>query len=237
MGRGALVVVTGAVICLGAVASSAATLKNTPGCGPTRATTLIEGRKARVYSLPGREPPETERVLGCSTAALRSWKLSPFGKTKFGGALLGQPVLLRGLWAGGLFRSHGIDTYRLSVRSRNLRTGAETHCGVGGGIAPRRGSWVTSVVLTEGGSLAWAGERPILERIPSSGPQYETPGSPVSPPSAVSRRIKQKQIVACGATGEEVLDSGEGIDLNSLNLHGSALSWRNAGEPRMAVLP
>ena len=56
------------------------------------------------------------------------------------------------------------------------------------------------------------------------------------PPVPAFNFSHQKQVVACSATGELVLDHGEGIDPESLELHGSTLTWTNSGEPRSATL-
>jgi hypothetical protein len=72
---------------------------------------------------------------------------------------------------------------------------------------------------------------------PTDGPRYETPGSQAAPPVAIFHLVRQKQIVACSATGEIVLDQGEGIELKSLELSGSTLSWTDSGERRTSRLP
>ena len=124
-----LVLIAGAAICLPAIVPLAAVSKLAPRCGPVGGTTLVEGPRARVYSLPGSEPRGVDRVLGCVPSASHSWKLSPLGPSRFGGYQLGKRILLSGVWAGGLLRSHGIDTYQLWVRSTNLRTGKVIRCG------------------------------------------------------------------------------------------------------------
>jgi hypothetical protein len=45
-----------------------------------------------------------------------------------------------------------------------------------------------------------------------------------------------REVARCTPTGTEVLDTGEGIDLHSLSLHGSTLTWTNAGSTHTASL-
>jgi hypothetical protein len=206
-------------------------------CGPSYGKTLIAGRRARVYSVVGSEPLSTEHIFGCLTSDSRAWKLSPLGEEKFGGARLERPILLKAPWAGGLVRSHGRDTYRLAVIARNLHTGAVTKCPAGGGIAPRRGGWVDTVVLRGNGSTAWIGSHYVYgPGIVSHGTPYETGEFGISSPLAPPHRILQEQVMACTASGGQLLDQGEGIDPESLELLGSTLTWTDAGETRSAVL-
>lgn len=137
-----------------------------PLCGPAAGKTLASGPKARVYSL-GVAGKEAE--FGCSPSGPHPWKLSPYGQAGLDGSHFSKPALVNGVWACGLLRSHGRDTYRYMVRSRNLRTGEEIQCEAGGGIAPRRGERIYNVVLSEHGSLAWSGEYTQRPRCRSHG--------------------------------------------------------------------
>ena len=175
MGRG---IITGVACFLlagtASIGSAGAAGSPAKTCGPSYGKTLIAGRSARVYSVIGSEPLSTEHIFGCLTSDSRAWKLSPLGEEKFGGARLERPILLKAPWAGGLVRSHGIDTYRLAVFARNLHTGAITKCPAGNGIAPRRGGWVNKVVLTGRGSIAWTGSQYTVEPEPTN----YSPGTP-----------------------------------------------------------
>jgi hypothetical protein len=75
---------------------------------------------------------------------------------------------------------------------------------------------ITSVALKGNGSLGWIGASRIE---PTSGRGSLTP-----------------VVGACDADGARVLDHGEGINLHSLELKGSTLTWMDAGETRAAVL-
>src|SRR6478672_10106614 len=86
MGQGffattAAVVLVGAAV-LGPVGASA---RGPVVCGAAfKGQTLLEGRKARIYSLPGAEPPYTERIFAClvwtgGISQLNHWpKRAPF---------------------------------------------------------------------------------------------------------------------------------------------------------------
>jgi hypothetical protein len=227
MGRKGLVAVLMATSCIAGVASSNAasnpTPKPVPICGPVKETTLAEGPKARAYEISG-----TEAVFGCSPSGPHPWKLGPFGSARFGGARLMMPPLLNGIWAGGLLWRHGRDTYRYSVRSRNLRTGGEIRCEAGGGIAPTRGERIYNVVLSGHGSLAWSGEywRPI----------YEPPVAP-GPGATAPMPIPRKHISQCTETGMTVVERGEEIAVKSLVLSGERLTWMNGAEEKSTQLP
>jgi hypothetical protein len=238
MGRGIIAGVaclllagTASVCSAGAAGSPAKT------CGPSYGKTLIAGRSARVYSVTAPGPLSTEHIFGCLTSDPRAWKLSPLGEEKFGGARLERPILLKAPWAGGLVRSHGIDTYRLAVFARNLHTGAVAKCPAGNGIAPRRGGWVNKVVLAGHGSTAWTGSQYVVEPTNySPGTPYETGEYGKYAPPAPTRRVLERQVTVCTPTGKQLLDQGDGIDPESLELHGSTLTWSDAGETRSAVL-
>lgn len=212
MGRGFLAATVAVVVICAAVLGSIDSIARGPApvCGPAKGQTVLEGRRARIYSLPGFEPPLTERVLAC----LRSGgvrKLSPRGwKTR-----ITEPLLLRAPWAGGVLRHQGVDTYRLTVLALNVRTGSATECPAGGGshVGGRSGTLLSWMVLSTRGSLAWT----------AYGYGRKT---------TVSR-----EVASCTTTGTQVLDSGEGIDLHSLKLNGSTLTWTNGGERQSATLP
>ena len=105
----------------------------------------------------------------------------------------------------------------MTVVARNLRTEALNYCGVGGARAPEPGPAVTGIALKSNGSLAWIGEG------------NQNPSSILGP---LVHRVAE-----CTTGSNVVLDEGEGIDLQSLQLHNSVLQWMDSGSPRTAVLP
>lgn len=46
----------------------------------------------------------------------------------------------------------------------------------------------------------------------------------------------QRAVIACDSAGQRTLDSGEGVDLESLSLQHSAVSWLDNGSWREAWL-
>ncbi len=202
-------VVSVAVFPLG---TSAAPAGGSASCGPAKGTTLVSGRRARIYSLPGSKPPWTERVFGCLSSVSRVWQLSPIGKSSWP-VRMGEPFDLRAPWVAGLVSKHGRDTLRLAIGARDLRTGTFKSCAVGSGFNPGNKPSVAGFVLKRDGSVAWIGE----SRVAGTGRRAPAVG-------------------ACDSTGEHILDSGEGIDLHSLALHGSMLTWTDAGLTRSALL-
>jgi hypothetical protein len=237
MGRKGLVLMLAAASCVGTAGISMAGPKPVPGCGPSRAATLIEGRRARVYSLPGGgEPVWTTRVYGCLfPKGSRDWQLSP-RDTRRSPRLLGKTVLLNAPWSGGVMRTLGGDSFILSVRARNLRTGSSNECEVGARAYGHFVSHVASVakvVLSPSGTLAWSGYGVIREyEVPASGVQYFPPSTPY-----FQRLEIGKEVVRCSADSREVLDSGEKLNLASITLRGSKLTWTNAGQPKTSQLP
>jgi hypothetical protein len=108
----------------------------------------------------------------------------------------------------------GVDTFRLSVRAINLRTGAPVECEAGGGSAVfKTATLVKRVLLSQTGAIVWGSK------------------------TTHRREELGRQIIVCTETGTEVLDEGQGIDLSSLKLRGGAVSWIDSGVRRTAVLP
>jgi hypothetical protein len=197
-------------------------------CGPPAAKSLISTKRGRIYSVSLAESPLSGRIYGCLTSESKVWKLSPLGRHR-GGARMQLPPVLNAPWAGGATESHGVDTYRLTVIARNLHTGALNKCPAGGGGIPRtRDSMVDKVVLRGNGSTAWTGTNYVYE------PMTIPPGPGATAPAPGPHL--QKQVTACTAEGQQLLDKGEGIDLESLELHGATLTWTDFGETRSATL-
>jgi hypothetical protein len=190
-------------------------IKSTPlrqrpshSCGPARGTTLLAGRRGRIYTLPGSEPPRTERLYACLVATQRTWTLVSYADI--------EPVALNAPWVAYPESIRGRDTSRLKVAVKNLRTGATLYCQAGFRIAPASRPHLTGIGLKRDASLAWIGES--------------------RPPPSSGRGPLVPVVGVCDSTGSRVLDSGEGIDLHSLKLHGSTLTWTDEGETRSATL-
>jgi hypothetical protein len=54
--------------------------------------------------------------------------------------------------------------------------------------------------------------------------------------SVVDRRHPAREVAAADTSGLTVFDEGEGIDVHSLTLHRSRLSWLDAGATRSVFL-
>ncbi len=187
-------------------------------CGPANGETLLAEPKARIYGAGGLnplEPGRPERVYGCLVSTGRSIKLSPLPRTsRWGAPVMYGPFALDAPWAaGGVGQQTGRDSRENSISARNLRSGQRKSCYVGNGHSPRASGGVRSIVLKRNGSFAWSGHSRI----------GEVTGGELPPP----------KVVACDSTGEHVLDSGPGIDLHSLKLQGSRLTWIDA-DPQSA---
>ena len=191
-------------------------------CGPAKDTTLLADRRARIYSPPESKPQFGEPIVyGCLVSTGHSIELSPLPRTASwrGGRMYG-PFALAVPWAAGAMTlSRGRDAHGLSVVARNLQSGEIKRCLVGAGHgSPRSTGGVGSIALKRNGSLAWAGHGRVGESAEIRG------------------KFPPREIVACDSEGERLLDSGPGLDLHSLSLQGSTLTWTDEGETRSATL-
>ncbi len=208
-------IVLAAAVSLGAfpLGSLAAPTGGSSSCGPTKGKSLVADRQARIYSLPG-PPTEIQRIFGCLVSTGRSRKLSPILLGRRDSESMSAPFVLQAPWiAGAGWRLRGVDGVTLTARAVNLRTGVSKDCFVG--ARPGTVGRLISIVLKRNGSLGWAGNGQF--------------GPPVRKPPV-------HEVVVCDSEGERLLDSGAGINLHSLALHGSTLTWTNAGVTRTAVL-
>src|SRR5262249_2134230 len=198
--------------------SPGATARGSNACGSGKARTLLAGRRMRVYSFPGSEPPYTERIFAClvwkggvSVSQLnrrRGGPHAPVCCAALGVAIDGETLAIHPPWVAYSEGFHGIDTSFLTVTAKDLRTGTTSYCLVGGARAPHPGPLVTKVVVGGNGHRAWIGET------------RET-------------RLSGREVAACPSTELEVesepIDSGGGIDLESPALHGPTPTWTDAG--------
>jgi streptogramin lyase len=188
-------------------------------CGPAKGATLLAEPKARIYGVGSNplEPQEPERIYGCLVSTGHSITLSPLPMTSgWRRPTMYSPFALAAPWAAGaVFQTKGRDSHSHSVTARNLRSGQLKSCYVGSGHSPRSSGRVTSIALKRNGSFAWAGHGRV---------------------GAVTGQFPPREVVACDSKGERLLDSGSGIDLHSLSLHGSELTWTDAGEAQSATL-
>ena len=123
-----------------------------------------------------------------------------------------EPIALRGMWVAYSERSFGIDVSDLAVTQKNLQSGKTAYCNVGPANAPANGPSVSDLALKGNGSVAWIGE------------------------SIFDNGKLVRAVVACDSKARMILDSGKGIDIQSLALHGSRLSWSHSGVECSALL-
>jgi hypothetical protein len=193
-------------------------------CEHPHSSTLLETRKVRIFAMPagsvamqGRPSIAGRPVFGC---------LRRTGQTR----LLNAPGKQYGFWFGVdehalaihaplaayAFTAYYTDTHRVFVRVRNLKTNTTVRgCPAGGGSSnrvafPSVPTGIAKIVLNGRGAVAWSAE----------GGEFGTPFA----------------IVACDSSGKHVLDSGEGIDLESLSLQDGIVSWLDDGSRREARL-
>jgi hypothetical protein len=123
----------------------------------------------------------------------------------------------------------------LAIVAKNLLTGGARLWAVGGRRgSPKNAPSVTDLALKRNGSVAWIAIQRVALPVQ---PVYIPPGTTLPPIYPPRRWSYERRVVAGNRTGEQVvLDSGESIDLHSLRLHGSTLSWTDFGETRMAQL-
>jgi hypothetical protein len=190
-------------------------------CGAAvKGQTLLEGGRERIYSVPGSKPPGTERIFGClvwkggiSIFQLNRWpKHAPYCCGRWT-TVDTEALAIRAPWVAYAESFSGIDTSALTVAAMDLRQGETSYCLVGGRRAPRRGPTVTGIALRRNGHRAWIGESGL-----------STPEIGVC--ASTEREVKG-----------EVIASGDGIDLQSLALHDSTLTWTDSGNRQSATLP
>jgi hypothetical protein len=133
-------------------------------------------------------------------------------RSKRVGLVHADTVVLHAPWIAYTKIVSGIDTWMLYVVAVNLRTNSRRVCavGLGGPDGGRPAPYVSELALAGDGNLAWTGG---------------------------NQRTSLPTVAACDATGVTVLDDGEGVNLHSLSIRGSRVSWIHSGRRRAALLP
>jgi hypothetical protein len=162
--------------------------------------------EARVYSVGG-------AVYGCSPGSSRHYRLGNTGScinsTRVG------PVAAASNLAAYASTSCGVDTGSTQVIVRRLSDGRQlsSHPATTGLIAPESYQSVGSIVVDGSGHAAWIGSL-----------------------SSIVRHGQETQVNAAGSSGVKVLATGSDIQVNSLKLHGSTLTWTAGGKQHSATL-
>lgn len=195
-------------------------------CRPVGSKTIAIEARARVYSLPLRgkraeQNPEDVRVLGC---LFNTGHALPLGTTRgnlgdfkpSAGAVNPKVAAATAPFAAYSTESFGIDFNQTWVIVRNLNTGEVLQTANASpkiGVEPE--SFVTDMVVTNSGKVAWISQGGSLAGGHRGG---EVALSAPSQPT-------------------EVLEEGDGIDSDSLELHGSRLTWTSEGIQHSAEMP
>jgi hypothetical protein len=174
--------------------------------------TLAANSQVRVYR--GVAPSGhggTAPVLSCLKSSGKSRRLGPLQRLGKSASVRG-PFALKATWTGAVEeRKAGTNSAKVFVISQDARTGKTRRCLVGSGDRPGRFPAVRHLFIDKTGALAWGAF--------TASPTGQAP-----------------EIGVCDSQGNRILDSGAGVEIDSLELRGSVLSWVNAGGPRSAVL-
>jgi len=200
-------IATGIALALWAAPSAATSKPQT--CGPSNAATIAGNSQVRVYRQAGKGTASI--VFGCVRGSRKTSRIGPIppaGRK----AVVHGPITVNGKWVAAVEeRPDGATGWRVYVTSRNAGTSKGRHCLIGSGDSKSKAPAVRVVLMNANGGLAWAAITP-------------TPNG------------RAPIIGACDSQGNRVLDSGAGVEIKTLELHGSTVSWENAGGPRTARL-
>lgn len=120
-------------------------------------------------------------------------------------------IALKAPWVAYLENFAGVDTGVEEVGVLNLRSGGFRHCDIGPWSSNGSFFYMTGIVVTNQGSVAWIGE----ER---DWPHFE------------------KEVFACESGHPRQLAQGQSITLHSLRLHEPFVSWTNGSRTESARL-
>jgi hypothetical protein len=180
----------------------------TSRCGPAAAHTVAGGAKARVYARAG-------SLYGCTSGGHHQYRLGGLGPCL--GRQQAGPVAVAGRLAAYALRRCGIDTSSSQVIVERLSDGKRlsAYDAITGPVGPESFQSVGSIATTGGGQVAWIGSM-----------------------SSIVRHRQTTQVLATDRSGRvRRLDSGSGIAVKSLHLHGRELTWIQGGNRRSASLP
>jgi hypothetical protein len=122
------------------------------------------------------------------------------------------PFGFKSTWAGAIESRQAGATTWVYVVARNIQAGHGKRCLVGSANQDGQLPAVRVLLIdSKAEALVWVAITP----------------SPTG---------RAPLIGACDTQGTRVLDSGAGVEIKTLELHGSTVSWVNAGGPRSAQL-
>ncbi|MGI8572862.1 MAG: hypothetical protein ACR2L9_09620 [Solirubrobacteraceae bacterium] len=189
-----------------ASAATAAGAGRTAHCGPAHAPTLVGSRAVRIYLV-------RKTVYGCAGASGKSYRLGKRGFCRLQ-SCVGQ-IALAGQTAAYELDTFGVDTSSSGVVVKNLANGRVlmNRVAIWNVPGPESFESVSSIVVKRDGALAW------IAKVSSIGH-----------PSALF------EVHRDDGRAHDLLDSGPGIAPRSLRLHGSTMTWTDAGQTRSATL-
>jgi hypothetical protein len=175
-------------------------------CDPSGARTLAVDADARVYSL-------RKKVYGCANGATRRYVLGSTGFCVNADAV-GAVVRLAAAYVGYSVATCGIDNGTTIVYLRRLSDGAITRQhGATTTVGVESHQTVNSLVVRADGAVAW-----------------------IATANSIGAPKLVRQVERLDSHGFALLDSGRGIAPNSLDLHGTLISWTDHGTVHDAKL-
>ena len=153
-----------------------------------------------------------QAVYGCAAKGTRPFRLGDTARSLREGRA--GPIAVGGTLAAYGFTRFGVDTVSTEVVVRRLTDGAVLATRPATNVVGVESfQSVGSIVVKADGTVAWIG----------------------SDTSIIAHRARDEVHVVSGGF-DSVLDSGAGIDVTSLRLDGSSLSWRDGARMRRATL-
>ena len=178
----------------------------TISCDPSDARTLAVDAEARVYSL-------GKKVYGCANGATRRYLL---GSTGFcvNAHAVGAVVRLAAGYAGYSVSTCGVDNGTTIVYVRRLTDGTITQQHIATTVVGVEShQTVNSLVVRSDGAVAW-----------------------IATADSIGAPKLVRQVERMDSHGFALLDSGGGVAPNSLDLHGTLISWTDHGTVHEAKL-
>jgi hypothetical protein len=175
-------------------------------CGPTGAHTLAATPVARIYVT-------RQAVYGCSGANGKSYRLGKRGLCL--PELCVGRIALRGRIAAYELKGVGVDTSSAGVLVRSLANGRvlADQAAILNVPGPESFESVRMIVVKRDGAVAW-----------------------IAAVSSIGHPSSLFEVHRGDRQGHALLDSGARIVPRSLRLHGSTITWTDAGMPRSATL-
>jgi hypothetical protein len=181
-------------------------------CSPKGTKTLAASSRVRIYrAAPTPSQGRAVSFYGCLKSSGKSGRIGPV-KRGGGNASMSGPFGFKSTWAGAVENRQVGDTTWVYVAARDIQAGGGKHCLVGSADRGAQRPAVRVLLIDDRAeALVWAAITP----------------SPTG---------RAPLIGACDTRGTRVLDSGAGVEIKTLELHGSTVSWEDAGGPRTAQL-